>query len=125
MRRCIATVAALALLSLIAGRVSAQPPGPSGLIAAHGEVKNVSREMLTIRPRDDSGRFGKDLELKLTGTSRISVVTVQDRAGKPAFVQQDTSPSDLKPGQVVAVIYASGPAGQVLLTAVARPAAGR
>ena len=115
MRRTAALTAALALLSLSAGRLPAQPPSP-GLESAHGEIRKVTRDVLTVRPRDEAGRFGKELELRLTGTSRISVVTVQERAGKPAFVQQEAAPSDLKPGQPVAVIYAAGASGPVLLT---------
>src|SRR5947199_3628372 len=116
MRRTAALAAALALLSLSAGRLPAQPPSP-GLESAHGEVRKVSRDVLTVRPRDEAGRFGKELELHLTGTSRISVVTVVERADRPVFVQKYAQAQDLKPGQPVAVIYAAGASGPVLLTA--------
>jgi hypothetical protein len=96
---------------------------PLQLLTAHGTVDKVARDTLTIRPRNAEGRFEKTLTLRLTGTSRVSTVTVQKRAGKDTFVQKDTSPRDLEPGQAVAVVYVTGANGTVLLTAVTVPAA--
>src|SRR5262249_55462937 len=119
-------IAALALGAAALLALAAQPPGqPPTPVAAHGEVVKASRDALTVRPRSASGRFEKEMELHVTGTSRVSVLTVQERGGKPVFVQQEAQATDLKPGQAVAVIYAAGPGGPVLLTAVARPAEGR
>ncbi len=98
---------------------------PLSLLTAHGTVDKVARDTLTIRPRNAEGRFEKNLTLRLTGTSRISTVTIQKRAGKDTFVQRDTTPRDLEPGQTVAVVYVMGTGGNVLLTAVTLPAGGK
>jgi hypothetical protein len=101
------------------------PAAPPTLAAAHGSVDKVEGDTLTVKPRGADGRFGPALTLKVTGTSHVTVLAVQERAGKPVLTQRDSSARDLQPGQEVAVIYAAPAGGMVLLTAVAQPPGGR
>lgn len=113
-------VAAFVTLVLVTA-VTAAPPIP--MLSAHGTVDKVDKDALTIRPRGPDGKFAKSITLKLTGTSKVSTLSTQMRAGKPVFVQKETEPKDLQTGQAIAVIYADAKEGPVLLTAVVQPAA--
>ena len=95
--------------------------GPSPLATAHGAVEKVEKTYLTILPRGPGGKFQKALKLKLTGTSRVSLVTSQKRAGKMVPVQKDLDVKDLEPKQAIAVIYLPEKTGGVLLSGVAQP----
>ena len=101
------------------------PPAAAAatLATAHGVVDKAARDSLTVKPRGADGRFGSDLALQVTGTTRVTSVTMQTRAGKLVPVQQDADVKDLKPQQAVAVIYTPTAAGPVLLSAVVLPAA--
>jgi len=110
---------ALIVCLFLATRVHAEP---LPLLTAHGTVDKASRESLVLRPRDPEGRFGKSMTLKLTGTSKITTLTSQVRAGKLVMVQRDTEAADLQPKQLIAVIYTTGKDGSILLTAVVQPA---
>jgi hypothetical protein len=94
-----------------------------GLLIAKGVIEKVEKDSLTILPRESSGRYGKSLTLKLTGTSKISTLTTQKRGGKVVHVQRDTDAKDLQAKQGIAIIYSTGSAGMVLLAAVAQPEA--
>jgi hypothetical protein len=109
-------------LLLLVGLGIAQEPAPP-LLTATGTVDKVSKDSVTIRPRGADGRFEKSVTLKLTGTTKVSTVTVQKRGGKPVIVQKDTDAKDLQPSQAIAVIYTTGATGSVLLSAVAQPPA--
>jgi hypothetical protein len=113
-------VVALAFLMLAGVAVAADPPT---LVAAEGKVEKIGKESLLIQPRTAGGKFGKAITLKLTGTSKITTLTVQDRAGKAVHVQRDTDVKDLHANQTIAVIYANEKEGHVLLSAVVLPAA--
>jgi hypothetical protein len=91
------------------------------LSTASGMVSKVGADSVTIRPRGPDGRFGKNLTLAVTGTSKVSVVTEEKRGSKLVFVQRDISPKDLEEKQNVTVIYATAGKGAVLLSAVAVP----
>jgi hypothetical protein len=107
----------VALLSLmLTGLSSGQ--APVFLATAQGEVDRVEKDSLTVRPRTAEGRFAKSLTLRLTGTSKISSVAEQKRAGKTVLVQKDVEPKTLQPGQRLALIYAPDKDGGVLLSAV-------
>lgn len=110
-----------AFTALTAGVVAAELP----LESAQGTVAKVEKEALTLKTRTADGKFGKNLTLKLTGTSKISTVTEQKRAGKQVVVQKDTDAKDLQPGQPVTVIYTTVKDGAVLLSAVVQPAEGK
>jgi hypothetical protein len=88
---------------------------------AHGQIDKVGKDALTVRPRGPDGRFGKAIVLKVTGTTRITTVTLEKRAGKLVPVQKDTDVKDLQKNQNIAVIYAAGKGDNVLLSGVAQP----
>jgi len=96
------------------------------LSVAHGVVEKADKESVTVKPRAANGQFQKAVTLRVTGTSKVSVLSPQTRAGKVVFAQRDAEAKDLAAGQVIAVIYAeAGKEGPVLLSAVAEPAAGK
>jgi hypothetical protein len=111
---------AVVALLILAGLSRAADNAPT-LMTAQGAVDKVEKDTLTVRPRGPDGKFEKALALKLTGTSKISTVTVQMRAGKPVLVQKETDAKDLAAKQGIAVIYTTGPSGTVLLAAVVQP----
>jgi hypothetical protein len=96
----------------------AAPP----LLTSTGAVDKVEKDTLTIRPRGAGGKFEKNIALKVTGTSEVTTLTTQKRAGKVVVVQKKTEIKDLQPNQTIAVIYTTGASGSVLLTAVVLPA---
>ncbi len=118
---------ALALVVLcVACGVSRAADQP--LLTAVGLVEKAGRDTVTIRPRGPEGRFQKGLTLRVTGTSKLSILIPQNRAGRVVLTQRDLDPGDLAPNQTIAVIYtpgASGRAGAVLLAAVVQPAAAK
>lgn len=120
MRLCLVCLTGL----LLAGLARAADATPT-VVAAQGVIDKVSKDSLTVRPRGPEGRFEKAITLRLTGTSRITTLTQQKRGGKAVLAQRDTDPGDLAPRQAVALIYAEGPGGPTLLSAVAQPAAGK
>jgi hypothetical protein len=92
------------------------------LATAHGVVDKVGKDDVTVRPRAADGTFQKNLTLKLTGTSKLTQVTMQKRAGKLVPVQNDIAAKDLEAKQPIAVIYLPDKKGGVLLSAVVQPA---
>ncbi len=96
-----------------------------GMATAQGMIDKVEKESIVVRPRSADGKFEKSLNLKLTGTSKISTLSYQKRAGKNVAVQKDTEARDLTAKQPIAVIYTTGPDGLVLLAAVVLPTAGK
>ncbi len=93
------------------------------LLTASGTVEKADKETLTVRPRGADGKFQKSLALKVTGTSKVAVLSPQKREGKVVLTQREAAAQDLAPGQAVAVIYSeAGKDGTVLLSAVAQPA---
>ena len=113
---------AVAVLLFLVSVVLAADPVP--LATAEGKVTKADKDSVTIQPRDSSGKFGKALTLKITGTSKITTLTTRTIDKKLVMVQKETDAKDLMPGQHIAVIYAE-PKGQesVLLSAVVQPPA--
>jgi hypothetical protein len=103
---------------LLLGALSARPA--ETLHAARGEVRKVGKGTLTFAPRDEKGRFEKEVVLKLIGTSRVTLVSERKSKGKMVLVQTKTEFKNLKAKQPIAVIYATGTEGSVLLSAVAQ-----
>ena len=95
------------------------------LETAHGTVDKADKDSVSIKPRTATGQFHKELTVRITGTSKITVLTPQNRTGKVVLTQRDADAKDLVPGQAVAVIYSTGADGPVLLSAVVMPAAGK
>jgi hypothetical protein len=105
-----------------AAAAPAADPTPT-LAVAQGVIDKASKDSLTVQPRgSESGKFAKNLKLRLTGTSHITTVAAEKRDGKTVLVQRDADPGELQPHQAVAVIYAEGPGGLTLLSAVVQPA---
>jgi len=120
MRRGYSCLAVLACL-VLAQPVAAQGREAPAVIAVSALVEKADKDSLTIRPRGADGKFAKSVVLKLTGTSKVTTLGEQKRGGKTTIVQRDTDAKDLKKNQSIAVIYATGRAGPVLLAAVAQP----
>lgn len=95
------------------------------LATASGVVKKATANVLLVTPRGPDGRFGKTLALKLSGTSKVTLMTSQTRGGQVVVVQNPTAPRDLQPNQPIAVIYTIVQDEAVLLSAVAQPAPGK
>jgi hypothetical protein len=92
------------------------------LTTASGVVDKAGKDSVTIKPRGADGRFQKTLTLKVTGTSKLSILTPQKRGDKVVLTQRDTDAKDLTTGQAIAAIYAeAGKDGPVLLSAVVLP----
>jgi hypothetical protein len=85
---------------------------------ARGVVDKVEKDSITIRPRTPDGKFGKEVTLRVTGTTQVSTLSTRTQKGKVTLVQKGTSPRELQPKQAIAFIYAAGPDGPVLLSAV-------
>jgi hypothetical protein len=112
-------VVALVLgLLLTAGMFAAELP----LETAQGAVAKVEKDTLTMKTRTAEGKFGKNLTLKITGTSKVTTVTGQMRSGKLVVTQKETSAKDLEPGQPIVAIYTMVQDTPVLLSAVVQPA---
>jgi hypothetical protein len=112
-------LAAVVALSLNFAPGAAQDP--PALQTARGVVVKAEKDALTVKPRDAAGKFLPDLRLKLTGTSRVTTLSPQNRGGKTVLAQKDTDAASLQPKQSVAVIYAAAGADAVLLSAVVQP----
>jgi hypothetical protein len=91
-------------------------------MSSSGSVVKVEKDVLTVQPRAEGGKFGKNLTLKVTGTSKVTVWTQRKQGGKMISVQNEIQAKELQPNQHVAVIYTSGAKDSVLLSAVALPA---
>src|SRR5947207_14370653 len=87
------------------------------LSTATGAVEKADKDAMTIQPRGPGGKFAKKLVLKITGTSKLSLVSKEKRAGKLVPVQRDVEARDLEANQHVAVIYIAG-TDAILLSAV-------
>jgi hypothetical protein len=120
-------LAPLALLLALACLAGAQDKKGAdalpALLTASGVVDKASKDSLTVKPRGADGKFQKTLVLKVTGTSKIAVLTPQKRGNKLVLTQREIEAKDLVAGQHVAVVFAeAGKDGTILLTAVAHPA---
>jgi hypothetical protein len=93
------------------------------LATAHGTVSAADKDSITVKARNANGQFGKELVLKITGTSKVTQLGFQTQAGKSVARQTDVDAKDLKADQTIAVIYTQTDAGPVLLTATVLPAA--
>src|SRR5262245_44511035 len=103
-------VLAFALTSAALAQVAVQ--------TATGTVAKADKDSVTIQPRGAKGEFGKALTLKVTGTTKISMVTEEKRGKKKVPIQRDADAKDLSAGQHISVIYVGGKGDHVLLSAV-------
>ena len=115
-----------ALLIALAATVSALDKKADELPALHtatGVVDKADKESLSVKPRGTDGKFQKTLALRVTNTSKVTILTPQKRGDKTVLGQREADVKDLIAGQTVAVVYAeAGKDDPVLLTAVAHPA---
>src|SRR6266481_658553 len=102
------------LLLLAAAR---SPAADAPLATAHGRVVKANAKVVILRPPAQGGGLGDAIVLKLTGTSRVTVVTIQQRGGQPVAVQRDVEAKDLQPDQIIAAIYTVVDQDKVLLSA--------
>lgn len=110
---------ALVAVVVLAARAAAEPPP---LLTAQGAIEKVDKESLTVKPRGPDGKFGKNLVLKITGTSKLTTLQPRMQKGNLIVAQKDTDPSDLKPRQSIALVYTMVKDRAVLLAAVVQPA---
>jgi hypothetical protein len=103
-------------LLLAAGRFAAAQAPP--LATAQGMIEKVGKDTLTVRTREPDGKFGPTLVLRLTGTTKVTTLQLQMRAGKLVPTQKDTEAKDLAAKQAVAFVYVTLKEGPVLLAAV-------
>ena len=76
---------------------------------------------LTLLPME-GGKPGRSIQLKITGTTKITMVSTREMAGKLVAVQREADARDLQANQVIAVTYVMLKDGPVLLTAVVQAA---
>jgi hypothetical protein len=120
MKRALPVLAVMVSLLLVACAFGGG--GAFTVSTVSGTVGKADKDILTIKPRGPDGKFAKSITLKLTGTSKITMLSQQKRAGKPVFVQNDVDAKDLTANQPIAVIYATGGKNSVLLSAVVQAA---
>jgi hypothetical protein len=89
-----------------------------------GMVVKSNAEVLMMRPRGADGRFEKAVPFKVRGTSKVTVFSLQKRAGQVVPVQREIEVKDLQADQTVSVIYTIVGDEYVLLSAVALPVKG-
>src|SRR5262245_19011955 len=112
MRTLRTAVAVTALFVFAAWLSAAELP----LEPAQGTVAKVEKDALTIKTRTPDGKFGKNLELKVTGTSKVTLLTSRTQGGKLVVVQKETEAKSLEQGQPILVIYTTTKDGSVLLS---------
>ena len=54
-----------------------------------GTIEKVEKDSLTIKHKTSDGKSDKSLTFKLTGTSRFSMLSTQQRGDKLVLVQKD------------------------------------
>jgi hypothetical protein len=91
------------------------------LTTAHGVVERATKDSLTFLPRRADGKFDKSIALKITGTSKITIVGTRMQGKNVVVTQREAEPKDLAKNQQVAVIFAKGKDGNILLAAVVQP----
>ena len=94
---------------------------PPPLLTAQGTVEKVDAGTLTMRPRGPDGKFGKNLVLKITGTSTVKTLTPRMQKGSTVIAQTETKFKDLQAKQNIAVVYTVMKGSPVVLTAVVQP----
>ena len=114
---------ALAVMVLLAARGIAADPPP--LLTAQGAIEKVdaTANTLTVKPRTPDGKFGKNIVLKITGTTKVTTLTPRMQKGGVVVAQKDTDVKDLQPKQSIAIVYTMVKDSSVLLAAVVQPPA--
>ena len=113
--------AALTVLLFVVPFAFATDPAALTVMTAQGTVEKVDKDSLSVQPRRPDGKFDKVVVVRLTGTSKISVVSTRDNSGKTVVVQREVEARDLRPGQSATIVYTVVKDGNVLLSAVVLP----
>lgn len=114
-RLVLASVAAVGIAACL------QAADPPPLLLAHGTVEKVDANSLTVKPRGPDGKFGKNLVLKLTGTSSVKTLSPRMQKGNVVIAQTEANFRDLQAKQTIALVYTMVKDSPVLLTAVVQP----
>ncbi|MFO1045257.1 MAG: hypothetical protein U0941_26060 [Planctomycetaceae bacterium] len=93
---------------------SADEPPPIQTIV--GTVEMLGKDSLTIKTSD--GRSEEMVTLKLTGTSRFSMLSTEKRGANVVFIQEKAEATNLLVTQTIAAIYAINAGDCILLSAV-------
>lgn len=88
------------------------------IMTATGNIEKIEKDAVVIKHRTAEGKFDKNLVLKLTGTSTLSALSVQNRAEKKVLVQKTIEAKHLVEHQKISVIYANAEHELILLSAV-------
>ncbi len=110
------------LLVLVPIAPAADPPALT-VSTAQGTVEKIDKDSLSVQPRRPDGKFDKVVVVKLTGTSKIALLSTRETAGKTVAVQRDIEARDLRTGQKATLVYTTIKDENILLTAVVLPLA--
>ena len=108
-----------ALFIVVAGAVGGE--APLELTAGKGMVDKADKQVVTVQLHGAGGKFGKKVMLKITGTSKLTLLSKEKRGGKLVPVQREMDAKDLEANQAIAVIYLGG-TEPILLSAVVQHA---
>jgi len=111
----------LALLVLVGVTANVSAVDPPPLLTAQGAVEKADKESLTVKQRGADGKFGKNLVLKITGTSKVTTLMPRMQKGNLVVTQKDTEVKDLQAKQTIALVYTMVKGSPVLLAAVVHP----
>ena len=117
--KCCRRVSLLLMLMLFAGWAWSADPPP--LLTATGAVEKVDGTTLVVKPRGPDGKFGKNLALKIVGTSKVTTLMPRMQKGNVILTRKDTPVKELQAKQSIAVVYTMVKENAVLLTAVVQP----
>ncbi len=81
---------------------------PVELSVGKGMVEKADKSEVTVQLRGAGGKFGKKVALKITGTSKLTMLSKEKRAGKLVPVQRELDAKDLEVNHAIAVIYTGG-----------------
>jgi hypothetical protein len=115
----------LALLVAVGISACVQAADPPPLLLAQGTVEKVDAASLTVRPRGPDGKFGKNLVLKITGTSTVKTLAPRMQKGAVVIAQTEANFKDLQAKQTIALVYTMVKDSPVVLTAVVQPPGGK
>lgn len=113
----------LALMIVVVAAAQAQTADPPPLLTAQGAIEKVDAGKLIVKTRGPDGKFGKNLVLQITGTTKIATLTPRMQKGRMVMAQKDTDAKELQPRQFIALVYTMVKDSPLLLAAVVQPPA--
>jgi hypothetical protein len=115
----------LALMVAVGFAACVRAADPPPLLLAQGTVEKVDAATLTVKPRGPDGKFGKNLVLKITGTSTVKTLAPRMQKGTVVIAQTESNFRDLQAKQTIALVYTMVKDSPVVLTAVVQPPGGK